>query len=213
MGTNITTIVIAIIGVAGTLTAPLLTQLAASRTKQSELNMQRAVKEVELEESRRDEAFKERRAVYVSLHSAARQYLGELRRDLRTLVGRDLTDVERAELAEARQHFREVYSNAQMILPDRVLDYARSASGALGEAYGKLRRLDARLAPDNPDISTAPDRSEAIEEARIFCRTQVYDQIAELRDIMRFDLGVSTSDNTSLPVIFHNISDELSPDD
>jgi hypothetical protein len=193
MNADITTIIVAILGVTGTLSAPMLAQQAASRAKRSEFNMQRVIKETELRENRRLEAFKERRTAYANLNSAARQYLEELRANLRMLAA-GVTGEGRSDLAQARQRFRELYSDAQMIMPDRVLEYAIKVSQALGEAYGEVKRLDAlstqtSLASAAPEISF--DRSRVIEQTHAFCRTTVYDQIIELRNVMRHDLGVS----------------------
>jgi hypothetical protein len=200
MNTDIATIVVAILGVAGTLSAPLLAQQAASRAKQSEFNMERAVKEAELQENRRRQVFEERRSVYASLNTAARQYLEELRANLRMLVAGELADERRSDLAQARQRFRELYSDAQMILPDRVLEHAIRVSQGLGEAYGAVKRLDTLSAQTPLDPENSSDRSQVIEQTRTFCRTTVYDQIVELRNVMRHDLGVAEPTDVSFPV-------------
>ena len=62
---------------------------------------------------------------------------------LLSAVGRSgRSDDDRADLAAARQGFRDVYSDAQMILPDRVLNAAIEVSSALGDAYGMIKRLE-----------------------------------------------------------------------
>lgn len=124
----------AVVGVVGTLLSALLTQRAADRSRQHE--RERA----ELARERRGEA-KELRACYVALNTAARQYLAALTDQVHAL-GRDDTAPVRQRLAEARDQHRDVYAEAQLRVPDRVLDLAGDLSRELGTVYGMVRRLD-----------------------------------------------------------------------
>ncbi len=87
-------------------------------------------------------AFEERRSSYAGLNTAARRYHQQLEAYLRMMTADAITDEERAELAGAREKFRQLYSDAQMILPDNMLDRAASVTASFGEAYGRVKRLE-----------------------------------------------------------------------
>ena len=74
-----------------------------------------------------------------------------------------------------------------MILPDKVLGATVSVSASLGEAYGMVMRLDS----GSPRIGPDGIQAETIEMARECAHVTVYNQILELRQLMREDLGVS----------------------
>jgi hypothetical protein len=183
---DFTVVTVAVLGLAGTLSAPLLTQRIAARAKQQEFELQRDQRREEAANAQRQDAFSERRAVYAKLNTAARRYTQALRNYLRAIADGPATEQDRADLAAARQAFRDVYSDAQMILPDRVLDGAAVVNANLGEAYGMIRRLEAAA------VRTAgTEADEAVKAAHHFCTVTVYDHVGDLRQLMREDLGVS----------------------
>lgn len=165
--------VVAVVGVAGTLLSALLTQRAADRSRQRE---QERAEELWM---RRSEA-QELRACYVALNTAARHYLAALTDQLHAL-GRD-TDlpVVRPRLTEARDQHREVYAEAQMRLPERVLGHAGDVSHDLGAVYGMVRRLD--------DGARRPGDSPAAVQESV---DALWDRLREMRYEMRADLGDS----------------------
>lgn len=181
------TLAVAVLGVAGTLSSPLLGQRIAARAKEQEFDLQRRQRVEEREAGRRRAQFEERRSIYARLNTAARQYQQALEACARAMAGDNVSEEACAELAHARQSFRDLYSDAQMILPDKVLNAATSVSASLGEAYGMIKRLEA----GRPRIRTDLNQAETIEMAREYAHTTVYNQILELRQLMREDLGVS----------------------
>ena len=187
MNADLTTVLVAVLGVAGTLSSPLLGQRIAARAKQQEFNLQRQVRLEEREDTQRRRAFEERRSMYAGLNTAARQYTQELRAYLRMITAHAVTDDGRADLAKARQRYRDLYSDAQMILPDKVLATAALVSEGLGEAYGMVKRLEI----GEPRARSAEGPGETIEIAHEYCRVTLYDLIIQLRQLMREDLGVS----------------------
>jgi type II secretory pathway pseudopilin PulG len=187
MTADLTTVVVAVLGVAGTLSSPLLAQRIAARAKQQEFSLQSQQRREELQEVRRRQAFEERRSLYASLNTAARQYNQALREYLRMVTAGSVTEDERSELSQARATFRDLYSDAQMILPDRVLQAAAKVSGSLGDAYGMIKRLES----GRPRANSAEGTAETFEVAHEYCRVTIYDLITDLRQLMREDLGVS----------------------
>lgn len=187
MSADVTTVVVAVLGVVGTLSSPLLTQWVGNRAKRQEFELEAQRRQEDRHEDRRRSVLQERRAIYAQLNTAARQYEQAVYEYLRVISEVAPTSEQRAELTEARESFRELYSDAQMIIPDKVLAAAMEVSAGLGEAYGKARRLEERLSGDG----AADDPEETIEAARAYCHGDVYGLIISLRRLMRQDLGVS----------------------
>ena len=76
----------------------------------------------------------ERRRIYAELNTAARQYEQAIDACLREMPDALPTPEQRAELTKARDSFRELYSDAQMMIPDTVLAAAMDVSAGLGKA-------------------------------------------------------------------------------
>ncbi|MET8629571.1 hypothetical protein ABZW30_38570 [Kitasatospora sp. NPDC004669] len=167
---------VAVVGVLGTLLSALLTQRAADGGRRRE---QERAEEV-AEQHRREH---ELRACYVALNAAARQYLAALTDQVHAL-GRDADlPAARQRLAEARDHYREVYAEAQLRVPEQVLDLAGPFSRDLGELYGMVRRLDAGA----PRVGDLPAAVRQGIDAR-------WAALRRMRDEMRAQLGVSRAD-------------------
>jgi type II secretory pathway pseudopilin PulG len=188
MSADVTTVVIAILGAVGTLSSPLLTQWVGSRAKRQDFELEAQRRQEDRHEDARRSVLQERRAIYAQLNTAARQYEQAIYEYLRVISEVVPTPEQLAELTEARESFRELYSEAQMIIPDTVLAAAADVSSGLGQAYGRARRLERRPSGG----VTATDPEETIEAARAFCRGNVYRLIINLRELMRQDLGVSS---------------------
>ena len=187
MSADWATLAVAVLGVAGTLSSPLLSQRIAARAKEQEFDLQRRQRQEERVAGRQQAEFEERRSTYARLNTAARRYQQALTAFVRAMMDGAVTEGTRAELGDARESFRDLYSDAQMVLPDKVLDAAMSLSASLGEAYGLARRLESGKPRSRPDV----DQAETIEMAREYAHVTVYNQILELRQLMREDLGVS----------------------
>jgi hypothetical protein len=125
--------------------------------------------------------------MYARLNTAARRYTQQLRNYLHMLRDGAITADGRDRLEKARQTYQELYSDAQMILPDRVLKAAASVNTSLGDAYGMIKRLEAA----RPRAETADGPADTVERARELCSVTLYDLIDSLRQLMREDLGVS----------------------
>lgn len=160
----------AVVGVVGTLLSALLTQRAADR---SQHERERA----ELAREGRSEV-KELRACYVALNTAVRQYLAALTDQVHALSRDDSTPV-RQRLAEARDQHRDVYAEAQLRVPDRVLDLAGDLSRELGAAYGMVRRLDGGVPREGDSTAAVQERVDVL-----------WRRLREMRREMRAELGV-----------------------
>jgi len=187
MNANLTTVLVAILGVFGTLSSPLLGQRIAARARQQEFDLQRQQRLEARDAARQREAFEERRTIYARLNTAARHYTQELRAYLRMVRDGAVAAEGQDRLEKARQTYRDLYSDAQMIFPDKVLKAAVPVNTCLGDTYGMIKRLEA----GKPRPETADEPPDTFESAHEYCSLTLYDLIDNLRQLMREDLGVS----------------------
>jgi hypothetical protein len=183
MTTEALTLLIAIVGVLGTLASAVLTQTLSLRAKRVELAEQRQQRLEERDEERRRADFKDVRDSCIALNSEARRFRQTLKNCL--FEGADKRG---AELEEARLAFTSRYGEAQMILSDVVLEVAGEASGRLADSYGKIKALQQ---PGSPAIELA-DR----EKLERYLNDEVGATLRRLRQVMRQDLGVTNKGKT-----------------
>lgn len=168
--------VIAVVGVAGTLGASLLTQRGAERAKRREIELVRAHDAV------RDHLTL-RRTCYTALNRDSRQFTTALNRHLHVMREGGAGDADREVLDAAKAAHRDTYSEAQMIAPDSVLGPATAVNHALNLVYGQVKRLE-RDDPEEGETMATVSRAQQ----------EVWDLLREMRAAMREDLGVSSSD-------------------
>ncbi|MFG2407748.1 hypothetical protein ACGFR8_26115 [Streptomyces brevispora] len=169
---SLTALAAVVVGCAGTLLSALLTQRAADRSRQRE--QERA----DLARQRHSET-RELRACYVGLNTAARQYLAALTDQVHALSRGDDMSAVRQRLTEARDQHRDVYAEAQLRVPDRVLVLAGEVSRELGTVYGMVRRLDDGLAYEADSVAVVQERIDVL-----------WRRLREVRREMRVELGV-----------------------
>ncbi|MEX0173768.1 hypothetical protein [Streptomyces sp. LMG1-1-1.1] len=192
MGASWTALLIAVVGVAGTLGAALLTQNRADRTKRMELQAateQRREERGHAEELLRveharqaqRESLERRRACYIALNTATRQYLTSMNSHLHALRRRGEDAVESLERLEAgRLAYRDIYAEAQMIVPDSVARASSSVKRRLNSAYSDIREYGTDPAAHAEEI--------AVMEARL--HEEVWPYLGAMKRAMRADLGV-----------------------
>ncbi|MGW9438433.1 hypothetical protein [Streptomyces sp. NPDC055607] len=191
MGANWSALLIAVVGVAGTLGAALLTQVRADRTKRMELRAaadQRREERDHAEEllraeralQKQRENLELRRTCYIRLNTAARQYLTEMTNHLHALARGEDVVASLENLEAARLAYRDSYAEAQMIVPDVVSRPSGVAKSRLNEAYGKLRKYAA-----DPTAYAAELRTT---EAAL--HQDVWPCVSAMKKAMRADLGV-----------------------
>ncbi|MFF0169923.1 hypothetical protein [Streptomyces prasinus] len=190
-------LVVAVVGVVGTLGAALLTQNRADRTKRLELQAaaeQRqeerrhaeTLLQTEQAQARRRENLEMRRRCYIGLNTASRQFLTAMTNYLHALrhgVDEDV-DASLAQLETSRAAYRDSYSEAQMIVPRPVLDASGVAKTRLNTAYGKIKQL-------GPSLSGRVAELQALEDE---LHQKVWPYVGEQKGAMRADLGVESAD-------------------
>ncbi|MFI8392835.1 hypothetical protein [Streptomyces sp. NPDC085540] len=184
-------LLIAMVGVAGTLGAALLTQNRADRTKRMELQAateQRQEERAHAEELLRAEqtrqwqreSLERRRACYITLNTAARQYLTAMTNYAFALQRGEEVAASRGNLEAARLTYRDSYAESQMIVPDAVLRASGTAKSHLNAAYGKLKQYGA-------EPSAYADELSALENE---LHRGVWPHLGSLKRCMRSDLGI-----------------------
>lgn len=191
MGSNWVGLLVAVVGVAGTLGAALLTQNRADRTKRMELEAAARQRREERDHAgdllkaeqavqRQREGLERRRTCYIKLNIASRLYVTEMTNYLHALRSGQDVDVALSSLEAARLAHRESYAESQMISPDVVLRPSGAAKSALNAAYGKLRTYGA---------APATYAEELANLERVF-QADVWPYLGALRKTMRDDLGI-----------------------
>ncbi|MFJ6578506.1 hypothetical protein ACIQMY_21365 [Streptomyces sp. NPDC091368] len=192
MGASLTALLIAVVGVAGTLGAALLTQNRADRTKRMELQAaadQRRedrdhaerLRQAELDRQRASESLERRRACYITLNTAARQFVTAMTNHIHALRrGEDATaSLERLE--DCRAAYRDSYAEAQMIVPTAVARASSDAKDRMNEAYGMLRKYTADPAAYAAELAALGPALHA----------DVWPYLGRLKGAMRADLGIA----------------------
>ncbi|MFE3886291.1 hypothetical protein ACFXPQ_25835 [Streptomyces lydicus] len=169
MGATTAAMITAIVGVLGTLLAPLVAIGATKRQRAQELRT---------EESRR--LFEERRAAYTAMNRASRHFHTMLKDALHRLRDGVYTDDDRAQVEEARRDYRDRYAEAQMIVPQAVLTASRELNVVLAGIDATAKRIDRGLSREGESADQALLGLKAAEPA-----------LTTMRRIMREDLGVA----------------------
>ncbi|MFD3836179.1 hypothetical protein ACFWWC_07930 [Streptomyces sp. NPDC058642] len=169
MTAAVTAMITAVVGVLGTLFAPVLSQRLTSR--------QRA-EEAELAERRR--LFEDRRTAYTAMNRASRQFHTLLKDALHRLRDDVYTDHDREQLEEVRREYRDRYAEAQMVVPERILEASRAVNEVLAGIDAVVKRLDRGRARDGESAVRALLDLKAAEP-----------RLSEMRRLMRADLGVA----------------------
>ncbi|MGW0768353.1 hypothetical protein [Streptomyces sp. NPDC002676] len=168
MTAALSAMITAVVGVLGTLLAPVLSQRHAVR---------REDREAERAEHRR--LFEERRTAYTAMNRASRQFHTLLKDALHRLRDGVYTDHDREQLEEARREYRDRYAEAQMVVPERILDASRDLNRVLARIDAVVKRLDRDLAREG----------ESAERALVDLK-EAEPLLTAMRRLMRADLGV-----------------------
>jgi hypothetical protein len=169
MTTAVTAMITAVVGVLGTLFAPVLSQRLTTRQRTEEAEL-----------AARERRLAERREAYTAMNRSARQFHTLLKDALHRIRDGVYTEQDRDHLEEVRRAYRDHYAEAQMIVPERILAASRSVNTVLAEADAVVKRLDRGLASENEQSDAA---LLALKEAEPL--------LSAMRRLMREDLGVT----------------------
>jgi hypothetical protein len=179
MSSSTSALVIALVGIAGTLSSGLLTQRSANNSKIRELERADQQRKEDRAYQTEQAAIEARRTCYVALNIAARLYQTALTNYFIAINAGSVTDEIRTDVDNMRRDHRARHAEAQMLVPDAVLTAAGAVNSHLSNLYGVLRRLDLG----------EPQPGETIEVASEM-RVKAWDLLSVMRTVMRHDLGI-----------------------
>ncbi|MGW0854436.1 hypothetical protein [Streptomyces sp. NPDC002690] len=187
MSTGVVALLVAAVGVLGTLLAPVTTAWVSARTRRLEFEIQQRTDRAnrQVEDARQD--LERRRATYVALNSSARRYRLELMDELHAVRMGESGVPGRSSTENTRASFQNTYAEAQMLVPDSVLGPCRAVRIALADAQKLLDALRAVTTYETDDW----------EEAHAFL-LRLWDVIGEMSVAMRRDLGIASSPGQSV---------------
>ncbi|MFJ1669449.1 hypothetical protein ACIOK4_24200 [Streptomyces bottropensis] len=184
MTPSTSSLIVAVVGVLGTLLSGVLAYRSALRSKSMELDHAERQRRDERSATDRREAMNERKASYTAFNQHLRHFHQVLSRHYLALEAGQASPEQTQERDESRRNLRNVYAEAQMVVPDEVL-----AVG--GKLVHQLHRVHALLAQHEQQTSTADESLEDIKERLEKASEGLY----EVRQTMRKDLGI-----TELPI-------------
>ncbi|MFM9615457.1 hypothetical protein ACSCBZ_02655 [Streptomyces niveiscabiei] len=202
MSPSTSALVVAVVGVAGTLLSGVLAHRGALRSTSMELEHARLEREAERDAVERRENVEARRASYVQLNRAIRELHLLLWLHREALATRAATAAEgeatsaadlsaqTAERADAQRELREAYATAQLVVTDDVLQ-------AAGRIVHQLQRIHTQLArheQNSPGAPGSPESPESLDELLDRLKN-ASEGLYEVRQHMRTDLGI-----TNLPI-------------
>ena len=173
-------IVIAVLGIGGTLAAAVITQRGADRARARELRHTLRLQQDEREHATRQARLEARRTCYATLSAGTRDLANVMTNVLHALEEGEVTGELRAELDRARREHRLRHAEAQMVVPDPVAGAASTANRHLGGVYGLVKRLDGGTPRPGEDLATAGEALNAL-----------WEPLWRMRHVMRVDLGVT----------------------
>ncbi|MFJ5776056.1 hypothetical protein [Streptomyces sp. NPDC093094] len=169
MTAAVTAMITAVVGVLGTLFAPVLGQRLTARGRAEEA-----------ERDARERRLTERREAYIAMNRSARQFHTLLKDALHRVRDGVYTEQDRDHLEEVRREYRDRYAEAQMIVPERILAASRAVNRVLAGSDTAVKRLDRGLAREGEDPESA---LAALKDAEPL--------LSAMRRLMREDLGVT----------------------
>lgn len=179
MDPSLTALVVAVVGVAGTLASGVMAHRGALKAKTVELDRAERQRRDEQLAAERREALAARRASYAVFNQRLRQFHSVLSKDYFALAAGEAAPGRAREREEPRRVLRDVYAEAQMVISDEVLTVA-------GGVVHQLHRIHALLGPH--------ERGEEADESLDDIRERLErasEGLYEVRQTMRRDLGVS----------------------
>jgi hypothetical protein len=176
---NVVALIVAVVGVLGTLTSPVITQRLSARSRRDELEAQRRDAREAREHARADAVLAEKKAAYIAFNGAIRRYRVELMNYLHAVAERTPDETDRAALGEARRAYSTVVAEMQIMAADPVLTAMEEITSRLSSAFDAVKKLE--LGAPKPGWSFDETRAELLS---------LWDHWGPLRQAIRSDLGI-----------------------
>lgn len=182
MSSAIFSLIIAVVGVSGTLASAVLTQRSSLRARREELAHTERVRRAEQEDADEKRRTERLRDCYVRLNANDRNYRDALLAYAYALKAGSPGEAESAEVATARRAQRDARAEAQMVVSDQVLDAEGEVNRQLTRAYSSLKQIERE---DDAGVR-ANQLDEAIERL-----DRIISMMSRVRVLMRRELGIT----------------------
>jgi hypothetical protein len=173
-------LVVAVVGVLGTLMSGLLAHRGSLRAKHVELTHLARERQEERRAQERREIREQRRASYALFNQALRQHHAALFRQYLDLRAGRTDTAAHAEVRETGDALRDVYAESQMVASDDVMTMG-------GGVFHLLSRIRALLAGESADRDGLEVPLDEVERRLRRASRGLY----EVRQTMRADLGIT----------------------
>jgi hypothetical protein len=183
MSNSVVPLIVAVVGVCGTLASAIFTQQLTLKARLRELEHAERRQLAEQEAAGIQQKADQLRACYVQVNANHRNYRDAMLAFAHALKEGSPGDAEEAELATARRSQRDARGEAQMMVSDAVLDAEGEVAQRLNKAYRKL--MLARRESD------AGARDSTLDEA-ISLLSETVPLLSHARTIMRMELGLAS---------------------
>ncbi|WP_405873063.1 hypothetical protein [Streptomyces sp. NBC_00005] len=182
MGSTAIALVAAVVGVTGTLLAPILAQRSGARAQQAEFKRQQQAAHAQWQREQQHAELVVRRACYIETNAAYRRYRTELMNYLWHVHRNEVTEAGRERLEAARHAHHAAFAEAQMVAAPDVLAQLDAVAKALSEGYRRTKCME----------EGHPDEGDTFEVIETYLQW-IWERWEEMRAVMRADLGVPNS--------------------
>jgi hypothetical protein len=172
-------IVIAAVGVFGTLVAPIVSQALSTRARREDFEMQKSQRDEDYAHQQRNAELGNKRSCYIGVTAASRRYRVELMNYLYSVKRGTVDDAARTELEDARRAFTASLAEAQMVATLKVLSTIDPVNSGLSRGYGMTKGLE----------SGDQEENGSFEEIVKFL-DELWELWRGMREAMRCDLGI-----------------------
>jgi hypothetical protein len=173
-------LIVAIVGVLGTLASAVMSQVLTQRAKLRELELAEAVRVAQERDAEKRRRSDQLQSCYVQLNAHDRHYRDAMLAYAYALRSGS-ADVEAAEVSGARRAQRDVRAEAQMLASLEVLTVEGRVNNRLTVAYRRL--MEAAREADSSARRTQLDQVIDLLDA-------VIEKLGQVRALMRVELGV-----------------------
>lgn len=180
MTASSTALVIAIVGVCGTLFAPIVSQTLSKRARRDEFELQREQRTEEYARDHRKESLAEKRNCYLSAMLTARRYRQELMNHL-YMVNRERSGVSSEQLEDARQAYNSSIAELQLTGTKPVIDAMEPIRARLAHCYEGIKNLE----------ESRPEPGPPFDELKKSLLMIWDDEWPSVITAMRADLGIN----------------------
>ena len=172
-------LIIAIVGVVGTLSSPIVTQRLSSRARREEFEALRIQRQEEYQRERERAVLSDKRACYIAMIATSRRYRVELMNYLHMVDRGEIDHASQESLEDIRRAYIASYAELQMTATSGVMEAVEPVTHGLSKAYRATKHLE----------HGEPESDGSFEEIREFL-LQLWEQWRHLRNAMRNDLKV-----------------------